>query len=714
VRAPSRSTAAPVRLARFARFARFAPLVVATIAVARAAIGGVLAKLGHPGAALDDAYIHFQYARAFAEGHPFRFQAGEPISTGATSFAWPLVLAAPYAAGLRGESILWAAWTLSFVALGALAYEAYALAKPLAGGAAAIGAGAMTLFFGGLVWGAASGMEVVPFAWLVAHATRRAAEWAEDPSRRTRRRALLLLALAFAAPFVRPEGAITSCVLGVAVLLHPLRSAAGSGSASGSGGSRSEPSAAPPASAARRAGARAFALAFVVAAIAPNLVVYALTGHGSTSTAQVKLLWGNPYYDFGAATLANARTLVSQILDGEVWSAEFLPSGGAPIACAGLAALAWRGSAAGKAFRAGALLVLALSMFVPCTYVTFLWNRLRYLWPFAPAWFVGLACLARVLGSFVGRFLDARAGVATTALLAGGVAGALLVRLDWVLEDVAHSASGIDRQQVALGRWADATLPKGARVGVNDTGAIAYFGNRRTFDVVGLTTPTEGRYWVAGAASRYEHYERLHRTAPALLPTHFIVYPEWMGCEPVLGRMLHEAVVTDASILGGAAMRAYEARWDHLGSGDAPWTATSPPLARVVDELDVADLESERAHAYDLAGAREGEEAVEEGNAPAGAVVVDGGRTNRAVDRFTIHTPPPARPLRGIARVEARDPGTTLVVRAAGAVVARVPVPDGPWTEIVFDLPADPAPTKRIEVTAEGPAVTSFHYWFGD
>src|SRR6185312_5898044 len=130
----------------------YVPLVVVTALLARASIHAVLHKLGHPGAALDDAYIHFQYARAFAEGHPFRFQAGEPISTGATSFLWPMLLAPFYFLGFRDESILWPAWSMSFLALGALAYEAFALAKPLAGRAAAIGASAMVLAFGGFAW----------------------------------------------------------------------------------------------------------------------------------------------------------------------------------------------------------------------------------------------------------------------------------------------------------------------------------------------------------------------------------------------------------------------------------------------------------------------------------------------------------------------------------------------------------------------------------
>jgi hypothetical protein len=673
--------------ARLRRVARWAPLVLATALLTHRSIGGILDKVGHPAAALDDAYIHFQYARAIAEGHPFRFQSGEPISTGATSFLWPLLLAPFYALGFRGESILWAAWALSFVALAGIAYEGYTLTKPLAGSAAAIGAGAMVLAFGGFAWCAASGMEVVPFAWLIAFSTRRACEWAESAELRTRSGLIALAILAVVCPLMRPEGAITSIALGAVVASVPRRNAI---HVRGRDVSRAE------------------ALAFVAAALAPNVLLYVLTGSATSSTAQVKLLPGNPYYALADASLANAKLLVGTILDGQAWSAEFLPKGGAPLACLGLAALAWRGVVAKRTVRATLILVLALSMFVPCLYVTFLWNRLRYLWPFATGWFIGLACLARAVGALASR-LDARAGSATVALVAGGFAGMLAVRLEWVLEDVAQSSTGIDRQQAALGRWAKAHLPADARIGVNDTGAIAYFGDRKTFDVVGLTTPTEGRYWVAGAASRLEHYERIHATSPGSLPTHFIVYPEWMALEPVLGPSLHEATVTDATILGGQTMLVSEARWDHLGTGEQPWTEA---IATMHDAIDVADLESEAAHGYDLLGARDGEQVARESNAPDGAVVLDGGRTNRSRDRFFAKLPTVGR-LIGIARVESTVP-TTLQVNVGGEQVSRTEILDGRWVEVTFEVPADTRGERTaIEVSADGAPFASFHYWFG-
>lgn len=662
---------------RLSKFLPWLPLAAGTALLAHHAIKPILEKLGHPGAALDDAYIHFQYARAIAEGHPLRFQAGEPISTGATSFLWPALLAPFYLIGFRGESILWIAWAFSFVAMGALAYESYAIAKPLAGRGAAVGAAAMVLAFGGLAWSAASGMEVVPFAWLIAHTSRRAIDWAEG-TRRDARALKWLIALSFALPLMRPEGALTSIAAGVVVSAFP-RTTGPKG--------------------------RLFGAPFLVAAVFPQILLLILTGSATTSTAQVKLLFGNPYYTLPDAAIANARTLVGQILNGDVWSAEFLPKGGSSIACVGLVAVAWRGHVSKRFVRAAFVLLFALSMFVPCFYVTFLWNRLRYLWPFAPGWFIGLACLGRSCGDLLAR-VDRRIAPAVATLFAGACAGSFVTRLDWVLEDAAQSASGIDRQQAALGRWAHDNLPADARIGVNDTGAIAYFSDRKTFDVVGLTTPTEGRYWVAGQGSRFEHYERMMKTNPSALPTHFIVYPEWMACTPLIGTELHEATVTDATILGGQTMRVSEANWKRLGSGEAPWTK----LARLDDTLDVADLESEKEHAFQLVALREGDQTVEEGNAPDGTVVQDGGRTNRSHDRFMANTTGGTGIMRVLVSTES---AATLHVGHDGKDFATFPVEPGEWVELTFDIPKEAQSDKQtLDVTAEG-FFTSFHYWFG-
>jgi hypothetical protein len=374
------------------------------------------------------------------------------------------------------------------------------------------------------------------------------------------------------------------------------------------------------------------------------------------------------------------------------------------VAFAGLmaiAVLAWR---RGRPGRGAMAIGIALMMFIPCGYYTFLWNRLRYLWPFATGWIIGLACLARLVGDAAGA-LWPRARV-VTPILCGAFAGMFFLRLDWAVEDVAQSASGIDRQQVALGRWARESLPETARIGLNDTGAIAYFGERKTFDVVGLTTRTEGRYWVAGEGSRLEHYERLKATSPAELPTHFIVYPEWFRLEALLGEELHDATVTDSSILGGTTMRAYVANYELLGSGEAPWT----PLGPIVDAVDVADLESEAEHRYQLLGARDFSEIAGAGVAPDGRTVVDGGRRERHRERFVVRLHPGER-TRAVLRA-AVAVATPVRVEAGGKEIGLILIDPGGWVETSFEIPPDLAKAETpIELVAGG-ELTTFHYWF--
>ena len=78
-------------------------------------------------------------------------------------------------------------------------------------------------------WFAASGMEVVPFAWLLTRTVRRAAEWVERPRRIAATSSLQspkvgeLVLLAALAPLMRPEGAIASFVVAGALAAPPAR-----------------------------------------------------------------------------------------------------------------------------------------------------------------------------------------------------------------------------------------------------------------------------------------------------------------------------------------------------------------------------------------------------------------------------------------------------------------------------------------------------------
>jgi hypothetical protein len=263
------------------------------------------------------------------------------------------------------------------------------------------------------------------------------------------------------------------------------------------------------------------------------------------------------------------------------------------------------------------------------------------------------------------------------------------------VNDLAGSAAAITAQQVALGRWAAANLPKTARIGLNDAGAITFFSGLKTHDLVGLTTRDEAKHWLAGVGSRFEHYERLR---PEQRPTHFIVYPGWFGLNELLGTWLTERRVDGATILGGPVMVAHEASYALLGSGERPST---PVRGSLIDELDVADLVSEAQHHYEL-----GSTAAHYNVLYSDGERADGGRAERLLERFTLRA-------RGggtvVLRLSTSEP-SRLSIEVDGLTIARRRVEAGPFQELPVDMPVGVGDGGRFEVRAD-PPIALFHYW---
>src|SRR6267142_86374 len=103
---------------------------------------------------------------------------------------------------------------IGLLALGLLAYETARASERLVDSRLAWASGVLALTFSANTWFAASGMEVVPLAWPLMRCARRAAEWHEGD----RERPWELLLLAFAAPAMRPEGALGSLFIASALL----------------------------------------------------------------------------------------------------------------------------------------------------------------------------------------------------------------------------------------------------------------------------------------------------------------------------------------------------------------------------------------------------------------------------------------------------------------------------------------------------------------
>ncbi len=118
-------------------------------------------------APLDDTFIHLQYGRQIGEGEWFRYNDGDPVSTGASSFLYALLLGGAHFVGfsdgrLLGFAIVFGAGLFVLAAL-----LSYGLGRRLAGERAGFWSGALISANGAFAWGATSGMEVALFSVLI-------------------------------------------------------------------------------------------------------------------------------------------------------------------------------------------------------------------------------------------------------------------------------------------------------------------------------------------------------------------------------------------------------------------------------------------------------------------------------------------------------------------------------------------------------------------
>ncbi|NPU97172.1 MAG: hypothetical protein HPY51_08130, partial [Candidatus Omnitrophica bacterium] len=109
---------------------------------------------------LDDSFIHLQYAKQITQGEFFRYQHGQPVTSGATSILYAVILAPGYILGFHGDwFLLWAlliAWICTTLSFFLLVQIGIRTGNPRAAGYAIL----LTFFSGLSGWGIWSGMEI--------------------------------------------------------------------------------------------------------------------------------------------------------------------------------------------------------------------------------------------------------------------------------------------------------------------------------------------------------------------------------------------------------------------------------------------------------------------------------------------------------------------------------------------------------------------------
>jgi hypothetical protein len=688
-------------------------------------------------APLDDVFIHFDYARATARGYPFQWSEGNGFSSGNTSLSYPFVLAFGYLIGFRGLSLMqWAALVACVSMLGFLLAGARLL-DPIGRWAKYL-LPPVALSVGALDWSLFSGMEnafhlgvwaltATATLALVDFARTREGGEAGPPERRIARLgwlAGLAGALLFA---TRPESAVCVATFGVFAALAVRRGQRERG----------------------KPGLRA-ALATLLRTSAPGALTCAaqaianraFTGEWSANGAIAKLALSNPYmtavekwdtYKFLAGYVIYRNT-DHHFTDARPWGYVVPALAALPLAfraTRGVALVLW-------VQVAGWLALVAMNGQVR-------WQNERYTMA-AVAWLLVLAAMGLAL--LVSRTLPAagdnaaltreggrlRARLASAAARVHGALGARGARLAWSARVAlglaiaslfwlhqlprmrdqiwffGRASRNIRDQHLVAGRL---LAELGARrVLVGDAGGLLYASDIPGVDLIGLGGYHDFPFARAGVHGLGASLELIERMPAAERPDTLALYPTWWGDLPdIFGHRILSVPVVGNVICGGAEKVIYRADWSPLDPRPTP--ASLREDERVVDELDVADLVSEREHDYVFPRPQMGFVGFSVLPHPRDRKrdLFDAGRLIPAGRTETARLRAPRGPGRLVVRA-AQPLSAVVQATADGRELGRLEIRGGRgWTEATLDLPAGLPEAFTLALTPVEGEWSDHHVW---
>jgi len=717
--------------------ARLTSVLIALVAAGSlGAAAFSLASRGHPPTPpLDDAYIYLQYARTAAAGHVGSYFPGDPHSGGATSpLWWALLTAAALVLKLFHAPDTTALPTAAFLFDTLAAALTFLLAHRLArrhgvGQAAAWIPAVLCALTPVWLFGSWNGMETGLYGaallgWALA-LTGGSILW------------LALLAL------VRPEGA----ALALATLLWlwaarrrkrvPDRFAV------------------PP--------SRAAQAAVLMAAAFTLLLPWILTG-GPASGWAAKALWTEPNPEVRGSFLPRLPYFAARALGFGLTGARPQPPAGVltdltrPSAwTAWMWVLFLGGGAVLAVFRKKARGPLVL--WIPASLLALAANAwdaqfYRYLVPAYPllvtaavaGWF-GTA--SKRTGSPTARgeaagpgsadtaarrtrpaplrrlspFLRPAAGLLVLAVLVGGIwttPRGLRATTRWLYRGECERMAGT---QVQVARWIHDHLPEGTRVATHDVGAIAFLGGRPVVDLVGLVTPAFAGAYRHGEGAMWEVMDRL---PPERRPAYAAVVPAWMpylaGTDWARKRVW--ALEPGATRSPSQTFEVRELSWP---DGDpAVWpdgdlgnrprehgSAAGRRDRKVMDGLDLADLQSEAAHRFRSLQPQGLTLVRNLGFPQRGSPAMEGGRDLAGPVTFTLHAEldraailvartASARPVRAVVRIA--DWSDTLAVPRDETHFHE------PWV-FVPESAVHASIGRNLEIRVDAAGARVFHWW---
>jgi len=683
--------------------------VLAGAAVAASFVAAMLwTTSGHFVPQVSDLYVVAQYAKAMAEGHPFRYNPGEAPTTGSTSLLFTAALALVHALGARGEALIAVAILLGAALFVASIPLAARVATRLASPREGLLAGALVAVGGPVVWSYLYGSDIALFLFLGLLLLDRWLDWWAGGSAATLAAAATLVSLA------RPEGLVLGAALGAASLRRRPVPATVKG--------------------------RLLPWAGLAAALLVLALQRALTGSWfGTSVAGKSLLTS-----YGPVeSLAIAAKYGVDVLRGLLLG--FYPSE-APIGY-------FPGQASFGFLPLGLVFVLLAVPLSPASVraAAGLWLAAVAL-SFAatgPNIYAGVHFNRYVIWAFPGLLAFAAAGLGTATRRIAGLdppleralfrgAAALFVVLGALSTArfaafYAEFAGSMWRREAAMATFIRKSLPAGVVIADAATN-LEYLTAHRSLSLHGVVSPA----FLGGSALEREAniLEQMRRLSPAERPSYLLLARSQLEQSELFRIFSDGAPAHETATLAEDDLLLMRTRWDVLDRGLGPVAdearAALASLAEI-DRLDVGDPADEAAHGYAVdsrvGDLRIGATVAIAPLGPDGPTLADAGRlvlgreslrvrnTRAGRDLVVVvrtRTPTGARFLRSSGSTETTVtlPTTVMTVRAGGRVVAQVHAPNAEgWNEHVIRVPAAAVTEGATALELSG-RYASYRFWF--
>ncbi len=652
---------------------------------------------GSPLMPVDDAYIHFQYARQIARGELYQYNPGQPSTSGATSLLYPYLLAIGSLLGLQDLQLGWWALTIGCAGLfgSALAVTRISRFAGLSADAAML-MGAAFILNGAITWHAYSGMETMLIICLLLWTL-----WGYLSGQLA-----VFVAAASLLTITRPEGSIAAVIAVIIYLVElyqrqDLRE--------------------------RRWFERRhlwLLLPILLTGLQP-LLNRIFTGSFSPTGNQAKSLLGMIPFEWGEVLRRIAENITRTLTELVTGLGEF----GVPYLLPGLVLIAllgvmvWAVRNRRLTFLFLILLWMAALIGAISTLDTALWHFKRYQMP--------LIALIMALSPFGLTLVQERFRQRLSLGLVGLLAAFGIWSMVQFVGYYAMNTRGVASQPLAMARWLAENTPPDAVVAVHDVGMMRYLGNRTTIDMVGLTTAGAADWWRNGPGAVGEYL-----TTVEPRPDYVAAYNDARGLSypaqtSVYGDLL-EGFEADYDprfnvALGGPFQGIYQPTWVGV---EAAMQVQSPLMREyvtalqdqvLVNQIDVANLESEQRHRYQwqnqshVAGfATEFYQQQTLSCADASTcIVTDGGRRLNGEERFSVEVQVGQDALL-ITRVHPLEAGTLRIHINDQLVAERwIPSIPGQWLEVPTLITSDliTSDTLEIRVVPDGFVYMPYMHW---